>query len=175
VKSSLTFKNIVSSVNKHKASSAGELLYNCGFTLRFVDNGKYRNVYEIVGSNYLVKVPVNGISRIRIASSAHARAEYEMYRRIKESKAKYKELQPYLMDEFAITRSGVIVVEKLNKLGKVSKDESVEMTRIAELAGSIMGRYCDLHDSNWMRDKQGKMKIVDFGYFLPNKNFKRKR
>lgn len=170
---SLSFENIVSSIRKRKVKSAAELLM-CGFTLRYVDSGRYRNVYHIVGSDYLVKIPIWTNKRTNDASQAHAKAEYAAYKRIK-GVARYKALEPLMMEEVAITAQGVMVVNRYRAIGRTTKKEKKFMIEVSTLAGKLFSRYCDLHDANYMRDAHGQLRIVDLGYFLPNKNFKRKK
>lgn len=169
----LTFDNIVSAIRKKKARSAAEVLM-CGFTLRYVDSGRYRNVYHIVGSDYLVKIPIWTNKRSNDASKAHAKAEYAAYRRIKKA-ARYKVLQPLMMEEVAITAEGVMVVRKYRSVGRITRAERTFKQNVAKLAGKLFNGYVDLHDANYMRDADGNLKIIDLGYFLRNKDFKGKK
>lgn len=167
----LTFENIAASLRRKKSNSCYDLLVYNGWTLKYINSGVYRNVYQIEGSQFLVKVPITA-KGMKVSSIAHARAEYATYRRILRSKVKYAELKQLMPTQMLIVPNGLIVVEKLRKLGRVTREERKYLNQVGNLASSLFGGCGDLHDDNFMRDSEGNIKIVDLGFLMKNKPFR---
>lgn len=170
----LTLNNIAKSLARQKSNSCYDLLVYNGFTLRYVNSGKFRNVYQIDGTRFLIKVPITA-GKMKVPSIAHARAEYTVYRRVIRSKKKYLALKSLIPDAMLFVPStGVIVVEKYRKLGRVTRAERKRMGVIEDLSKRLFGGCGDLHDENFMRDAEGNLRIVDLGYLVNNTAFRDK-
>ncbi len=160
---------IVQRLNKYRPASVEEMLDRCKFTLQHLDSGLFRSVYWIVGTDLVVKIPI-GLSfgkpdaKRLFKSRDHARDEYKVWKRIKDSKVKYKGFKKYLPAILYFdSATGISVMRKYHPVSytKHSRELSAHLNDLLEKA---LGTSCaDIHYKNLGIDKNGNPKIMDLG------------
>jgi hypothetical protein len=129
-----------------------------GYTLKYLGGGLFRNVYRIVGTKLVVKVPIGARGR------RHSQGEMRAYNRIKRGWSKYAAVYDYLPDILAYNKkTGVILMPEYRP---ASKKDGPRIEEIGKLARVAMGKYCDLHIWNVGKGKLGDFRILDLGYFV---------
>ena len=135
-----------------------DILRELGYTLKFLGGGIFRNVYKIVGTKLVLKVP-NGARGRR-----HSQGEMKAYKRIMVSTKKYVALHPYMPAiHHYNSRTGIILMPEYRVAPKSYWEKKIKA--MGKLAGDVMGKYCDLHRWNIGRDKEGQFRFIDLGYF----------
>lgn len=155
----MTTNGVIDSVKSHRPKDVRELLLDCKVTLKYLDSGSFRDVYEIVGHPLVVKFP-NCKAGVR-----HSNHEVSVYNRIKNSKKKYIELQKHLPDIHYTNRYGVVLMTKYSPFGDTERSGSISLHLESEVS-KILGLKdgWDAHYGNFGRDSKGKVVLLDFGY-----------
>jgi hypothetical protein len=144
-----------------------------GFSLNLIGIGLYRNVYRIVDTDYIVKLPKNadpdGIE--------HAKYEYDAQALIR-SQRKYRILWKYMPDVSYYDETAGITLMPYYKPVDIGTKQARQLG--CALAGAMLdvfklvwkvnpGRSLDIHDGNIGLTKDGMPVMIDMGYFLdPN-------
>jgi hypothetical protein len=157
-------------MSKHKPFTPQGTMRKCNFTLKFLGEGSYREVYHIVGTNWVIKFPltewdpaefsplVNWLLKHRM----HSRNEIDTYLEIKEKK-KFKVLRKYLPKILWWEwHTGVIIQELCKELeGNVSND--ILSRDLCLLFKKYFKDPTDIVVNNVGRDLKGKLKVIDMG------------
>jgi hypothetical protein len=144
-----------------------ELLVDCGFGLEHIYSGVYRDVYSIVGSDFVIKIPIDG------SSLKHARDEASSWKKVQKSKHKLAaQARKHLPRPFLyFPRTGFTIMPKyvvscahtfdneMNRINAIFK----EVVCNGKKTGDIdLGK--DKFD-NYGIDKNGKLIVLDMGCF----------
>lgn len=157
-----TLHQITSSIRHSRPKDVGDLLIKCDLPLLYLGSGSYRDVYEVVDSGYVVKMPT------KADYIQHAVNEYIVWRKIVRSRRKYKELHPFMPNiNYFTSLTGVTVMPKYQTTYS-TKGTQRERERVCDLACRLFeATDTDLHSANYALDDSGQLKIIDLGYFLP--------
>jgi hypothetical protein len=156
MKLELDVASVRDTVRRYNLSNEVDLLQH-GYTLKYVGGGLFRNVYRIVGTKLVVKVPIGAKGR------RHSQGEMRAYRRIMASKRRYVNMQLYMPEILAYNaRTGMILMPEYRA---VAKPDHKRVAELGKLAGAAMGKYCDLHIWNVGKGKLGDFRFIDLGYF----------
>lgn len=157
----MTLSQVVSRLRRHKPTSELALLKVCKFPLRFIGNGVFRDVYEILDTGYVLKMP-NGQSSVE-----HAVNEYRAWRQIKRSRrVKFKSIKPHLPEILYFSEhSGLTLMPKYEEpeWGTYEKEMDRLETAVREAFGA---EEADLGSEKWDNfgvDKDGNLRIIDLG------------
>jgi hypothetical protein len=155
----MTYGAIVRLIQRHSPVTPVTLLKSCKFTLRFLGSGSFRDVYEIVGSGYVVKFPNQS------GGESHAENERRTWNKIRKSK-RFAEIHKYLPSQMYLNRrSGCIVMPLYEEADDPQYDD--EMDEVADIIHRITGNSdndlaSDKWD-NWGVDQEGKLVMIDLG------------
>jgi hypothetical protein len=162
----LSFSRILKIIKKEDAETITDLLVKCGFTLKRLDDGVFREVFEIVGSDVVVKVPKDG------DGLCHASDEAKGWKIVHTSKHPAAvEARRHIPSRFAYDKpSGFIFMPKY-QVSKAHKYDN-EMNRLNKLFRQVIcnGKKADIDlgaskYDNYGLDKHGKLVILDMGCF----------
>lgn len=144
------------------------LVRECKFPLEFVADGAFRNVYRILGTPYVLKVPSSSRSYVL----DHAAQEVKAYQKIKRSKS-LAALRPYLPKFHLVNDAlGIILTDYIRPVqkeyGTYYGKYYNEIQKVSQVARSLSTAY----DPDLGVDKAdnwgvvgGKLKILDLGCF----------
>lgn len=165
----MTNRKLIERMDEHKPFTPQDTMRKCGFTLRFIGIGSYREVYEIVGTPWVIKFPltewdskrygplVDWLKKHRI----HAHHEMNAYHRIKSTKS-MRGLCRYLPKMmWADWETGVLIVEKCEplELGK-----ALDASFIAHKAfRKHFKKSTDITNYNVGKNAKGVIKVIDMG------------
>ena len=143
-----------------------DLLIKCGFGLRHINDGVFRDVFEIVNSDYVIKIPKDG------DGLCHAHDEAMGWSKVHKSKkpcaveARKHLPQPFLYYE----PSGFIIMPRYRTTANRRYD--TKMKRVNKIFQEII---CDGKDAdidlgpdkydNYGLDKRGNLIVRDLGCF----------
>jgi hypothetical protein len=147
-----------------------DLLVKCGFGLKALGEGAYRDAYQIIGTDLVIKLPIrHRKSKARIEYSIeHSRLEVSAIDKVSKSKAKRWQMFKHLMPEILYFNHtyGVTVMPKYRRVGHPKHTDAIVKL------DKLVGHYHDLEDcdvyntGNWAEDKDGNLKLIDLGCFL---------
>lgn len=147
-----------------------DLMVKCGFSLRPVGGGAYRDAYQIIGTDLIIKLPRReGVTKARIDYSIeHTRLEVDAINKVNKSRAKRWQMFKGLMPEVLYYNFtyGVVVMQKYKKVGSERHRSAISKL------DTLVSKYnnledCDVYNSgNWAEDDEGNMKLIDLGCFL---------
>jgi hypothetical protein len=172
----MTTQEVIKTLKEHKPETVEDLIIYCEFPLKHEGGGAFREVYHILGTNLVVKVPIIDTDFTDDCFSnniEHARIEYRSWKRIMRSKRKYKSIQP-LMPEFHYfnAKTGIALVERYTNLSKEDMEDPdicCEVARLGYLVSSITKvTDVDIETSKYDNigfDVSGNFKIIDLGCF----------
>ena len=166
----MTNTQIKDLMSQHKPFTPQNTMRKCNFTLKFLGEGSYREVYHIVGTNWVIKFPltewdpaefsplVNWLLKHRI----HSRNEIDTYLEIKEKK-EFKVLRKYLPKILWWEwHTGIIIQEICKEL-----EENGSNASISNDLDILFKRYfkgnTDIAVNNVGRDLKGNLKVIDMG------------
>lgn len=166
----MTNKEIKAKMEKHKPFTPQDAMRKCGLTLRFIGAGSYREVYDIVGTNWVIKFPltewdikrygplVDWLRKHRI----HSHYELNAYYKIKTT-SRMRGLRKYLPKMlWSDWKTGVIIVEKSYQLYG-SDDDAVEAQLVHYEFAKHFKRLTDILPHNVGRNAKGQVKAIDLG------------
>jgi hypothetical protein len=153
-----------------------DLLVRCKFGLKALGEGAYRDAYQIIGTDLVVKLPklqsamgYDPVSSKRLEYSIeHARMEVDAIKKIRRSKAKRWQIFKPLMPEILYFNFsyGVTVMPKYHKVGHHKHTDCImKLDRIVSKYNDL--EDCDVYNTgNWAEDAEGNLKLIDLGCFL---------
>lgn len=168
----LTVDEIIEKLENYLPTTERDLMVDCELPLKFLGEGAYRITYSVVGTDMVVKIP----SKQKIVNDdntespsycvSHALHELRSISRIKRKNSKFKFLQPYLPEiYFTDENTGVILMKRYFGIGSNKYRNLIE--QLEEKVREVS--YCDYSDidnsGNFGVDRQGKLKLIDFGCF----------
>jgi len=163
-------ESALEAIRYHHPKTERQLMVQCGFSLRPVGGGAYRDAYQIIGTDLIIKLPrCEGQSIERIEYSIeHSWLEVDAIRKVMKSKAKRWQMFKPLMPEILYFNHtyGTIVMPKYKRVGH--KRHSDTIRKLEYLVNRYHGvEDSDLHNAgNWAEDKDGNLKLIDMGCFL---------
>lgn len=165
---SMNAERVVEVLKRERPKTSIDLLVQCGFTLRHLGWGAFRNTYSIVGSGLVAKVPLNPSGQptddTYKLNIRHTQLEYRAIQSIKRSRRKWTFLQPYLPEvAYYGHHAGVIVMRRYYGVGKAKHLPEIKKLdrRVAEVNKVV---DCDIWNSgNYALDREGNLKLIDFG------------
>lgn len=178
----LTVDEIVRRLEFHEPKEVRTVMRYCKLPLRFIADGAYRDTFNVIGTPVILKIPrtpleTNYLYDAKTCKSSeeevsndnvdHARIEFKLIDRIKKYK-KFEFLRPFLPEIYhANVKTGVSLVKRYYKIGskqhqKVIDDLEKKIKKAMNVSkfGSI-----DLHPGNFAEDKDGSLRLIDFGGF----------
>jgi hypothetical protein len=174
----MTTREVIKTLKKHKPGTVEDLLIYCGFSLKYEGGGAFREVYHILGTDLVVKVPINELDEdslewCRGTNVDHANREYTSWKKIMRSKRKYLALQPFMpLFHYFNPETGIALVERYTNLSHEDTDDPdiyAEITKLGYLVSDITkvddadieaGKY-----DNVGFDAAGNLRIIDLGLF----------
>lgn len=151
-----------------KPTSGTELLKDCGFTLRMVSYGAFRDVYEIVGTPYVVKIPIHDSQPV-YAGRDHSETEYAEWKRAMRLQS-YKSIRHYLPVIHYFERStGLLLIDKYTQLENDDTRFDFQIKQISKWLKNKGYGSPDVGTSkreNYGIDSKGRLRILDLGCFV---------
>lgn len=162
----LTESNIIRVLQK-KQHRTGQELLDLGLPLQFVAEGQFREVYHIVGTSIVVKIPrVRGCShRTHKKNVAHATTEYRAWRRI--MSRGYTEIRPYMPEILYHNKAtGLVLMRQYRPVPRLKKNRET-LSRLGRSISRIVAetRFPDVHAGNAGIDEDGNIRLIDLGLF----------
>ena len=149
-----------------KPETIVDLLVKCGFGLRHINDGVFRDVFEIVNSNFVIKIPKDG------DGLCHAHDEAMGWKKIERSKNPVAaEARRYLPRPFLYyDPSGFIIMPQYRTTANCRYDR--KMDHINDIFRQVIckGKDADIDlgaskYDNYGLDKKGNLVVMDMGYF----------
>lgn len=166
----LTLSRIIHSLERNRPNSAQKLLDACNFPLKHIGGGAFRDVYQIIGTDILVKIPRFGLDSTEptLTNLEHSREEFKAWKKIRRSKSKkWSHLKEHL-PEFLYHdwNTGVTLVRKYSPV----RYSRAVANWCADMENSVTDMFntlsADLHYANLGRDKNGTFRFIDLGLFI---------
>lgn len=152
-------------LNHHLPKTASDLLLNCGLPLKQLSYGQFRNVLEVVGTPYVIKVPSPG--RRHKANVEHARDEFNAWKSMKKGR-KYLPIRGYLpFFHYFDHNSGILVTDLFKGLKRDDRRFDADITVISNFMTKCGYGDTDIgHNKkdNYGIDSEGDLKILDLGF-----------
>lgn len=161
-------KRAVELLQKYHPTTVREVLRWCGFPLHFVQSGGYRDVYKILESDLVLKIPKVDCQDEGETGFMHALHEYHSLKRILRYKKKYEHLQPYMPEFFFFdNRTGISLMREYKVIPFQYGDNTLH-AKMEKLVSAVTGVQCpDVYQyGNLGRDKKGNVKLLDLGRFV---------
>lgn len=151
----MTLRSLVHKVNKHKPTTPEDFMDVTGAELIELDQGCFREAYAVAGKRVVVKFLLNPEAK------SHPRREIRRVREILRKKT-LRHLRRYVPKFYYMDySSGVVMMEELNRVGKVSEDTGAVVEKIFE---DTFRRGCaDTNYTNLGYDGRGQIKVLDLG------------
>lgn len=134
-----------------------------GLKLKFIGSGAFRNAYQIIDTNLVVKFPNDPEYYEDVE---HSQDEIYHIRTINKN-AKYKVLRPFIPKlHYANYKYGVIVMDKFQKVRYNDKAAVAVVNVLNEVMNAITGHksgWYDLSIWNIGIDWDGAYKVLDLG------------
>lgn len=161
-----TVQTVVRRMNKYHPKTAREFRKMCKIPLKLVGSGSYREAYRVGDLPIVVKFLLDCDD---CSSIEHARIEYKMYKRILQSKRKYRLIKQFMPKIHLFDSKTGVSVMKTYRLVKYEKDS--KHNELDYLVQRATGKeYCDVNNSgNLGKDEKGRLKFLDLGCFAKNK------
>ncbi len=157
-----------------KPKTVEDLLIRCGLTLKFIGDGGFREVFKIVGTNLVVKVPLTAMDQAELGHNyghtpaVHARTEWNYCKKVMRVK-KYEFFRPYMPTlHYLVPKTGVTLCDYYKPISYFGAKFNSEIDQIAlSLAkiGVTDGDVGKTKKDNYGTDSDGKLKILDLGCF----------
>lgn len=159
----MTKEQIIRRLRYWRPRTLEQLLVRCRFPLQYVGGGAYRDVYRIVGTDYVVKIPIETKSE----NVKHAHNEYNAWRRITRNKKKYSSLVPYIPEIAYHNRGyGTTLMRHYTTLPINNETRKLER-RVVKAVKNALGReWSDVQVSNIGVDADGGYVLTDLGHLL---------
>lgn len=173
----MTEQEVVRQFRGKRPRTVDEMLERCGLTLRFVESGAYRKVYQVANLPLVVKLPRPG-GKLEEHARGHAQQEFNAYKRVLRSKTKYKELQRYMPEVLYFNWFGGVTLMRMYDEVPGDAAHRRRMNDISREVAVALGEQGDWHESdlgedkwdNYGLDRDGTLKIIDLGLLLPVTN-----
>lgn len=170
----LTLETIKRRLRRYKPETSQAVLRKCQFPLLFVDEGMFRVVYRILGTEYVLKMPIQEwepwrwkgprskwikmhINHARLEMNAHTIISTTTRPAIK-ALAKYLPEVPYMDWD-----TGVTLMRHYRTPTTTEWNRS--LAGIYTAVEAVQKRNTDIKPSNCGVDSSGKLRIVDLGCF----------
>lgn len=131
-----------------------------GLKLKAIGSGAYRQVYEIIGYEVVVKIP----TFLSEEGGSHSRIEWNAFKKVSKIK-KYKQLRPFLPKIYTCSRNGIVLMKKYDSVKGKRRLFRIQLTQIQEILDDLFdGSWLDIYWQN-VAIHGNKLKIIDFGCF----------
>jgi hypothetical protein len=173
-------KDVVYTFKEYDIRRPKDILRVTGFKNRFLDLGAYRKVYKLSDFPLVVKFPIHIPNEEGFEEDCqHSVLEYKAYKKILSRNRIYARLIPYLPKLYYINpKTGVLLSHYyrpiLNtKFRKLGDSIALLLSDIVELSWKRVEKLkpnseLDVHSGNLGLDENGRIKIIDMGYFFKN-------
>lgn len=172
----MTEKQVVNQFRRKRPRTVDELLEQCGLSLRFVESGAFRKVYQVDNLPLVVKLPRLG-GRLEHNAREHAQQEFRAYERIMRSKTKFTSLQPYMPEVLYFNVLGGVTLMRMYDEVPGDYKHRRQMNEINHKVLAVLGEdvchEADLGEDKWDNyglDRDGALKVIDLGLLLPVTN-----
>jgi hypothetical protein len=154
-------------LNKHRPHTPQDALRKCGLTLKFIKEGSYREVFEIVGTQWVIKFPLTVWDTYKFGPEVdwlqrhreHSETEISAYLKNR----RRKKLKPFVPDLLWWHPGlGVIVMRKYRPVPSTEEYYNA-MVSLTEALERYYDQHHDVHRENCGIDIMGNLKIVDMG------------
>ena len=158
--------NILKTIRRHKPTSVEEFEDELGLDLIAMDNGSFREVYNISGTRLVVKIPMeidlDGCG-VHAMAAAHSRREIRRIRQVLRRK-NLTHIRRYVPKVYyADYKSGVIVMEMLRDIGKVDRAAENIIAHMLEDTFPCVNNCSDAKSTNLGINTRGQIKVLDWG------------
>lgn len=170
-------KSVVQIISEKKPKTIAAIR-KLGYELDLLGIGVYRRVYRIIGTDYIIKIPIGKAGILHSQNEYNACCEIKNYR-------KYRVLWKY-MPEFSYydESRGIIVMpyytpvdvgrKKERRLGKALAHVMYDLFRCVWKKHDV--RSIDIHDGNVALTQYGEPIMIDMGFFYgPPEDFEAPR
>jgi hypothetical protein len=161
-------------LKKEKPESIYDLLLDCGLSLKFLGDGAFREVFKIVGTGLVVKVPRTDGELMEMSAGYahtpvdHAHAEWDHRKKVMREK-KYEFFRPYMPALHCLVPStGVLLADYYRPLPYTRTKYDAEIDQIIGSLAAIGVNDGDVakdKKDNYGIDRDGKLRIIDLGCF----------
>lgn len=162
---------VIKRLKRYQPTTAQEILDKCELPLQYVGGGAFRDVYHVIGTSVVIKVPRKTDKEHRTEKRIqHSRDEFSIWTRMKNSKRKFRAFAKYLPELiYYNSHTGIIVMRKYEKV-RYNKVNNSFANELEEMITKVMGTCdADIHNGNLGFDKRGNIKIIDMGLFIAGK------
>ena len=167
-----TLETIKRRLRRYRPETPQAVLRKCQFPLEFVDEGAFRVVYHILGTEYVLKLPIQEWDRWRWKGPRakwikmhinHARLEMNAHTVISTSAVPaVRALRRYLPEiPFMDWDTGVALMRRYR--APTSSEWSKHQTNLLMLIEAVQRRNTDISQNNCGVDSNGKLRVVDLG------------
>lgn len=160
----MTLATIKRRLKLWKPQTLDGLIESCRFPLEYISCGMYRKVYGVVGTEYVIKVPIQ--DETRLTNISHAVDEYREYKRMSRLK-KYAAIKHRLPKfHYFDSHSGISLVERYKSLYEWDTSHDKTIRQINAWLKSKGFEDSDLDTEkrdNFGLDAKGNLKILDLG------------
>ena len=162
----MKLKTIIEIVSDPSIMTPADAL-NAGLPLQLLGSGSYRSVFDIVGTNLVIKFP-NDEYLQRHECIRHSAKEYEAVTKIMSSRSKaYAAIKKHMPKiHFYNPITGVLLANKYRLLG-LHKMEDRRLLSLKLKDAIKVNKTLDVQNSgNVGIDGRGTLKVIDAGYLL---------
>lgn len=163
--------DVIRRLRKEQPVSALEVLDNCRLPLQHIGAGAFRDVYHVLGTSLVLKIPrygLNGQPEDDYETNIqHARDEYAIWKRITNSKRKYKHFKQYMPEIVYFNKGTGLIVTRMYTKVKSRRLHRKLVSKLDENMAALMGHTtADIHMTNVALDNKGNLKLIDLGCFI---------
>ena len=161
----MTLRQIKNRLWKYKPTNETDLLVDCDLTLSHLGQGAFRNTYRVVGTPYVIKVPMGTETQGPLASNIeHSRQEHSAYYHLRYDK-RFASIQTFLLEiHFCSHSTGMMLMDYYADHNL--RYNSLVLKTIENQVYNLLGESCDLHSSNFGIRKDGSLVFIDLGCFI---------
>lgn len=158
-----TTSQIIRRLKRLKPKTLLDTLNNCYLPLQFLFSGSFRDVYHIVGTRLVVKIPNNCFGEEDSAS--HSQAEVKWVKRLRAKK--YAAFHKYLPRIYYANKHGVILMRRYYEMENTKLTRKLCETLEEDLKENVkqLNYELDIRTDNMGRDEKGRPVILDLGLF----------
>lgn len=166
----MTIKQAIKILSMKNPSTPHDALVKCGFSLKLVGEGCFRDTFRVLDTPLVIKFPCKEYGRRSYNKNLkHALQEYDAWKHIKESTNELRLFRKYLPRvHYFNPVTGVIVMTEYNTKAAYKRTRMIAALR-NRLYKSLNACSTDLYEGNVGVDKRGNLKIIDLGLLVYRK------
>jgi hypothetical protein len=153
------YAKVVENIASVRPKTPVDILVGCRYPLKYIGDGAYRTVYQVIGTNIIVK-----FSQSFEWCRDHALKEYETVTKLRDSKLKrHIAIKEHLPELYHYNHATGVTVGRYYKL--LPEDAWAERSAVSsKILKACKTGFGDLENSgNIGKDEKGVLKILDAG------------